>query len=69
MPPQHQHRSKDPDKGKDAGGGKDMTEVDFVHPMCTFCSDSFYSGDELYSHLRERHEECFVCKRLGLRDV
>ncbi|EEB92934.1 hypothetical protein MPER_08481, partial [Moniliophthora perniciosa FA553] len=24
--------------------------------------------DELYSHMRERHEECFLCKRNGVRD-
>lgn len=67
MPPQH--KSKDPDKGKDAGGGKEMTDVDFIHPLCSFCRECFYGDDELYAHLRERHEECFICKGMGIRDV
>lgn len=67
VPPQHQNRSKDPDKdkGKDADSGGDF----FVHPLCSFCRDCFYGSDELYAHLREKHEECFVCKRMGQRDV
>ncbi|KAG8891047.1 hypothetical protein FRB98_000056 [Tulasnella sp. 332] len=42
-------------------------EVDIdPHPMCSFCQECFYGDDELYSHLRERHEECFVCKKQGV---
>ncbi|KAG9005735.1 hypothetical protein FRB94_001301 [Tulasnella sp. JGI-2019a] len=42
-------------------------EVDMdTHPMCSFCQECFYGDDELYSHLRERHEECFVCKKEGI---
>jgi E3 ubiquitin-protein ligase ZNF598 len=39
-----------------------------IHPLCAFCRECFFSGDELYSHMRERHEECFVCKRNEVRD-
>jgi hypothetical protein len=39
-----------------------------IHPMCEFCRECFFSGDELYPHMREQHEECFVCKRMEIRD-
>ncbi|KIY70361.1 hypothetical protein CYLTODRAFT_488161 [Cylindrobasidium torrendii FP15055 ss-10] len=39
-----------------------------VHPLCEFCRECFFSEDELFSHMRERHEECFICKRNGVRD-
>ncbi|KAF9447580.1 hypothetical protein P691DRAFT_820683 [Macrolepiota fuliginosa MF-IS2] len=38
-----------------------------VHPMCDFCRECFFSVDEHYSHMREKHEECFVCKRNGVQ--
>lgn len=35
------------------------------HPMCGFCSGRrFYSDDELYLHMREKHEKCHICDRL-----
>lgn len=35
------------------------------HPMCAFCSGQrFYSDDELYLHMREKHEKCHICDRL-----
>ncbi|KAF9532795.1 hypothetical protein CPB83DRAFT_784026 [Crepidotus variabilis] len=37
-----------------------------IHPLCEFCRECFFSDDELYSHMRERHEECFICKRNGI---
>ncbi|KAF9058490.1 hypothetical protein BDP27DRAFT_1343518 [Rhodocollybia butyracea] len=40
-----------------------------IHPLCEFCRECFFSEDEMYAHMRERHEECFVCKRDGVRDV
>ncbi|KAG9083767.1 hypothetical protein FS749_005746 [Ceratobasidium sp. UAMH 11750] len=40
---------------------------DFVHPICQFCRECFFGDDELFGHLREHHEECFVCKREGIR--
>ena len=39
-----------------------------IHPRCGFCRDCYFGDDELYSHMRERHEECFICKRNGVRD-
>ncbi|KAF8077552.1 hypothetical protein FPV67DRAFT_40 [Lyophyllum atratum] len=39
-----------------------------VHPLCEFCRECFFSDDELYAHMRERHEECFICKRNEVRD-
>ncbi|PCH37814.1 hypothetical protein WOLCODRAFT_135863 [Wolfiporia cocos MD-104 SS10] len=39
-----------------------------VHPFCEFCRECFFSDDELYAHMREKHEECFVCKRNEVRD-
>ncbi|KZT09676.1 uncharacterized protein LAESUDRAFT_646679 [Laetiporus sulphureus 93-53] len=39
-----------------------------VHPLCEFCRECFFGDDELYAHMRERHEECFICKRNEIRD-
>ncbi len=39
-----------------------------IHPMCGFCHECFFGDDELYAHCRERHEECFVCKRNDIRN-
>ncbi|KAG7570946.1 hypothetical protein FFLO_01144 [Filobasidium floriforme] len=39
------------------------------HPMCEFCHEAFFSSDELFKHMRHKHEECFVCKEMGKRDV
>ena len=39
-----------------------------IHPLCEFCRECFFSSDELYPHMRERHEECFVCKRNNVQD-
>lgn len=38
------------------------------HPMCGFCSISFYSSDELYDHCRQNHELCHICERNGKRN-
>lgn len=38
-----------------------------VHPICEFCRECFFGVDEHYSHMRERHEECFICKRNGVQ--
>ena len=54
------HRSgSGPAKGKADDG---------AHPMCEFCRECFFGDDELFVHMRERHEECFVCKKAGIRD-
>lgn len=35
------------------------------HPMCAFCSGQrFYSDDELYLHMREKHEKCHICDKI-----
>ncbi|KAJ6537666.1 hypothetical protein B0H19DRAFT_962279 [Mycena capillaripes] len=47
-------------KAKDIEGG--------THPLCEFCRECFFSDDELFKHMREAHEECFVCKRNDVRD-
>ncbi|KAJ3495674.1 hypothetical protein NLJ89_g10589 [Agrocybe chaxingu] len=39
-----------------------------VHPLCAFCRECFFGDDELYGHMREKHEECFICKRNEIRD-
>lgn len=39
-----------------------------VHPMCGLCHECFFDNDELYTHCRERHEECFICKRNDIRN-
>ena len=35
------------------------------HPECGFCRKRFYGDDELYVHLREKHEKCHICDRQG----
>ncbi|KAL1405818.1 hypothetical protein Q8F55_007496 [Vanrija albida] len=42
---------------------------DAPHPMCEFCHEGFFGPDELFKHMRDKHEECFVCRQLGDRDV
>lgn len=39
-----------------------------THPLCAFCRECFFDDDELFVHMRERHEECFICKRNEVRD-
>lgn len=45
---------------------KHMSEGDYEgfsgHPKCKFCRNQrFYSDDELYVHIRDRHERCYIC--------
>lgn len=35
------------------------------HPMCEFCRITFYGNDELFTHCRDRHEQCHICVRNG----
>ncbi|KAJ7279657.1 hypothetical protein C8J57DRAFT_136041 [Mycena rebaudengoi] len=52
-----------------AGKGKDKEQIDGgTHPLCEFCRECFFGDDELFAHMREAHEECFVCKRNDVRD-
>ncbi|KAG2173504.1 hypothetical protein INT44_007095 [Umbelopsis vinacea] len=37
------------------------------HPECAFCKSSFYGDDELFEHCRDKHEQCHICVRNGLR--
>jgi hypothetical protein len=39
------------------------------HPECKFCSEYFYSSDELFVHCREKHEECHLCRKNGQKDM
>ena len=34
-----------------------------------FCHQAFFGPDELFKHMRERHEECFVCRQMGEKNV
>ena len=33
------------------------------HPACRFCRRRFYGDGELFAHMREAHEHCFLCRR------
>jgi hypothetical protein len=37
------------------------------HPECAFCKSSFYGDDELFEHCRDKHEQCHICVRNGIR--
>ena len=39
-----------------------------THPLCEFCNECFFGDDELFKHMRERHEDCFICKRNNVKD-
>lgn len=50
----HNHQTR----GNDAVGFKG-------HPLCGFCSGRrFFSDDELYLHMREKHERCHICDKI-----
>lgn len=36
------------------------------HPVCRFCDRMFYADDDLFQHMHQSHENCFVCTRLGV---
>ncbi|KAI9281814.1 hypothetical protein BY458DRAFT_552596 [Sporodiniella umbellata] len=38
------------------------------HPECKFCKTRFYGPDELFKHCREKHEECHLCVKKGVKD-
>lgn len=50
-------------------GDKGLVETDLSgfkgHPECGFCKISFYGDDELYTHCRDKHEQCHICTRQG----
>ena len=33
------------------------------HPMCRFCKRRFFGENELFNHMHQQHEQCFLCKR------
>ncbi|KXS13605.1 hypothetical protein M427DRAFT_45557 [Gonapodya prolifera JEL478] len=55
----HTNEGDPPEPG---AGGQSFTG----HPECGFCHIRFYGSDELYEHCRQKHEECFLCRRRGL---
>ncbi|KAF9242003.1 hypothetical protein BU15DRAFT_72940 [Melanogaster broomeanus] len=59
LPSMHHRLSKQMPKEPIEGG---------IHPICEFCRECFFGDDELFVHMRERHEECFICKRNEVRD-
>ncbi|KAF8891405.1 hypothetical protein BD779DRAFT_1610673 [Infundibulicybe gibba] len=60
LPSMHHRQGHNKPTTKEIEGG--------IHPLCEFCRECFFSSDELFSHMRERHEECFICKRNEVRD-
>eukprot|EP01125_Pyxidicula_operculata_P001310 TRINITY_DN11205_c0_g1_i1.p1 TRINITY_DN11205_c0_g1~~TRINITY_DN11205_c0_g1_i1.p1 ORF type:complete len:659 (-),score=173.58 TRINITY_DN11205_c0_g1_i1:62-2038(-) len=37
------------------------------HPLCKFCHQKYFSDEELFKHLTEKHETCFICDMDGVR--
>lgn len=35
------------------------------HRLCEYDRQLFYSDDELFTHMRDRHEQCHICKASG----
>ncbi|KAK9814997.1 hypothetical protein WJX73_004339 [Symbiochloris irregularis] len=33
------------------------------HPQCRFCHKRFYGDNEIYNHMQQEHEQCFLCRR------
>ncbi len=33
-----------------------------LHPYCEFCDERFFNDEDFLSHLRKKHEKCFLCK-------
>lgn len=38
------------------------------HRLCEYDRQLFYSDDELFAHMRDRHEQCFICKNRGTEE-
>jgi E3 ubiquitin-protein ligase ZNF598 len=39
------------------------------HHFCEYCQLYLYSDDELYVHMRDRHEQCHICKQRGTQEA
>ncbi|PWY99284.1 hypothetical protein BCV70DRAFT_144319, partial [Testicularia cyperi] len=39
--------------------------MDTEHRLCGFCNDFYYGDDELFVHMRDKHEQCHICKARG----
>lgn len=39
--------------------------IEEEHGKCDFCREQFYGDDELFVHMRDRHEQCHICKARG----
>ena len=37
------------------------------HPECFFCKVNFYDDDALFEHCRDKHEQCHICVRQGVK--
>ncbi|KAG8835738.1 Small subunit processome complex component [Serendipita sp. 399] len=53
--------------GKQSGTSQATNSDIDSHPFCHFCREAMYSEDEHFAHMRQRHEECFICKAKGFR--
>ncbi|PWN44197.1 hypothetical protein IE81DRAFT_37576 [Ceraceosorus guamensis] len=42
--------------------------IDAEHRYCEFCREHFYGDDELFVHMRDRHEQCHLCKARGTEE-
>ncbi len=67
--PSRLHRGQKPPRPRSDEERALVKSWDTPHPVCEFCHEAFFGPDELFKHMRERHEECFVCKGMGNRDV
>jgi hypothetical protein len=57
------YTSKELQQHRDHGDG---TGAGFKgHPECRFCRQFFYAEDELFAHMNQKHERCFLCERMG----
>lgn len=43
--------------------------VDSCLYRCQFCRSCFFADEDLAKHMKERHEDCFVCKRAGVKSL
>jgi hypothetical protein len=44
---------------------KDGLNLPKPHPFCRFCHESFFSEDEIFQHMSQKHFSCHLCERSG----